>query len=51
MQYYNKTMICMRTGLKQLLLVLTVLMISACGMKGDLYLPEEDTDKSTQKTE
>ena len=41
----------MRAGLKQLLLVLLVLIISACGMKGDLYLPEEETDKTSQKTE
>ena len=51
MPYYNKTTICMRAGLKQLLLVLLVLMISACGMKGDLYLREEETKKTSQKTE
>jgi len=28
-------------------IVWSVLMLTACGMQGDLYLPEESTDNST----
>jgi len=33
----------------KLLILLSVLILSSCGMQGDLYLPEENTDNATQK--
>lgn len=33
----------------KLLILLSVLVLSSCGMQGDLYLPEEKTDNTTQK--
>lgn len=33
----------------KLLILLSVLILSSCGMQGDLYLPEENADNATQK--
>jgi len=35
----------------KILLILSVLIVSSCGMQGDLYLPEEKTDNSSPETE
>jgi len=32
----------------KLLVLLSVLVLSSCGMQGDLYLPEENPDKPSQ---
>jgi predicted small lipoprotein YifL len=34
----------------KILALLSLLILSSCGMQGDLYLPEENADNSTQET-
>ena len=34
----------------KILVLLSLLMLSACGMQGDLYLPDEQPDKASQNT-
>ena len=34
----------------KILVLLSLLMLSACGMQGDLYLPDEPPDKASQIT-
>ncbi len=41
----------MKTTETLLIAILTVLLLSACGQKGPLYLPEEQTPVSAQGTD
>jgi predicted small lipoprotein YifL len=34
----------------KILALLSVLILSSCGMQGDLYLPDENADNATQET-
>ena len=46
---YRKTTIKVKLSVLKFLIILSILMLSACGMQGDLYLPEDGTDKPAQK--
>jgi len=45
----RKTTIREAVSVKKLIILLTILMQTACGMKGDLYLPEDNADTSAQE--
>ncbi len=45
---YQNTIIRVKLSVLRFLIILSILMVSACGMQGDLYLPEDNTEP-TQK--
>lgn len=40
----------MQTGIKPIILLLTAITLSGCGLKGPLYFPKEDGQDTHQKT-